>query len=134
MKDNSFTIQEPLLCRAFKQRIQNNLIKNTNTMKTLVKITIDNIGVNSYDNWLDNVTDLAKTLNVQCKITNDRFNNPIALNDCDNPQFDKVAVVRAVGYCQSDWQTYTLHVSSASLTFADDAQMTLRCLKTFVSN
>ena len=60
----------------------------------------------------ENICDLLTELNLYCEIKNNSFVNIIeelqTTKNNSNNYTDRL-IINAVGYCQSDWQEYTLH-------------------------
>jgi hypothetical protein len=75
-------------------------------MKTVIRITENVMSDEAYIKWREDIDYIVAEIDVDCRISNHRFNNPIGSDD--SPLFKHTEVVEATGYCQSDWQTYTL--------------------------
>lgn len=75
-------------------------------MKTVIRITENVMSNEAYINWREDIDYIVAEIDVDCRISNHRLNNPIGTDD--SPLFKHTTIVEARGYSQSDWQTYTL--------------------------
>lgn len=81
-------------------------------MKTIIRITKDNFSTLSYDMWKEDINYLVNEIDLICKVKNDRFNNIV--EDEKNylgeiSDYKNKSIVDAIGYSQSEWQTYILY-------------------------
>ena len=90
-------------------------IKQIETMKTktIVRIEPDYMSGTGYDEWSEDVNQLASGLDVSCTISNKEYMLPFDSGQ-DVESYAHTLRVSARGYVQSEWQEYKLHYNSQS--------------------
>ena len=83
------------------------------TKKTIVRIEPDYMFGNSYDEWSEDVNQLASEIDVTCTILNKEYTLPFDSGQ-DVESYAHALRVSARGYEQNEWQEYTLHYNSKS--------------------
>lgn len=80
--------------------------------KTLLKIENDYFSNMSEFYFNESIQFYLSEINVFCEISNTSFINPVEKNQKttqNKKDFDSKITIEAKGYCQSEWQTYTLY-------------------------
>ena len=75
-------------------------------MKIVIRISEDIMSDEAYTRWREDIDYIVSEIDVDCIISNKRFNNTIGY-DGSRP-YESKKIVTARGYCQSEWQEYTL--------------------------
>ena len=82
-------------------------------MKTIIRISKDNIGTTSYDLFCEEISYLVnEEVEVLCKVKNNSLNNIVEEKKnyfTTDTKFKYKTEVEAKGYSQGDWQTYILY-------------------------
>lgn len=81
-------------------------------MKTVIRISTDYQSTESYDDFVEQVTQLVNELvEVHCEVKNKDFTNiveKVQKTYVDRDTLTKCISFSATGYCQSEWQGYVL--------------------------
>jgi Lhr-like helicase len=88
-------------------------VKNTEIKKeTLIVIENDIYGENAEQETAEDINYLVNELNVFCELKNSNYINIVEQEkrySSSKEDYKKSIQIEAKGYCQSDWQTYTLY-------------------------
>ena len=81
-------------------------------MKTIIKIEIDYNSNLSHDYFIDEINYLVNEIDIFCEIKNNKYINIIEREkryNSDKKDYKNKIIIDAIGYCQSEWQTYILY-------------------------
>jgi len=87
-------------------------------MKTVLRITKDYYSSLSYEDFREEINYLVNELNIFCEIKNNNYINIIEEQknySSSIEEYKNKISISAIGYCQSEWQEYTLYYNETEL-------------------
>ena len=87
-------------------------------MKTIIKINNDYYSYLAYQSKVDDINYIVNEINVLCETTNNKYINLIEQEkrySSEKEDYKNKIIIEAIGYCQSEWQTYTLYYNEKEL-------------------
>ena len=87
-------------------------------MKTIIKISKEYYSDLAYQTKVDDINMIANEINVLCETKNNSYINLIEQEkrySSEKEDYKNKIIIEAIGYCQSEWQTYTLYYNEKEL-------------------
>ena len=87
-------------------------------MKTIIKISKDYYSYLAYQSKVDDINMIVNEINVLCETANNSYINLIEQEKrytSDKEDYKNKIITEAKGYCQSEWQTYTLYYNEKEI-------------------